>query len=224
MDQDEKITYRLALSGGPRFGALEIERTIHLDGDGAVARRIAQELGLFAAVALGEVDGVQAVVDVRAVAQPQIAAEAAIIQDRIPPTQELKSVKKPDAGGPFGDWLRSLRKENGLSQQQLGQMLPVTGRTIGHWERGESRPRTSHLESLAALTETSVEDLVAMLDGHDRDAPNESPETPRQELQNVREPEPASGDGQPFQSADELRRAMIRRQYEKAVEGSEANE
>lgn len=133
----------------------------------------------------------------------------------------MRPITKPDAGGAFGDWLRSLRQENGISQQQLGQMLPVTGRTIGHWERGESRPRNSHLESLAALTETSVEEMVAMLDERDGDTPDEAP---REEIRHVREPEPASGDGQPFQSADELRRAMIRRQYEKAVEGSEANE
>ena len=46
--------------------------------------------------------------------------------------------------------LTRLRTQAGLTRDDLGAMLEVTGRTIGHWETGDRRPNTDDLRRLAA--------------------------------------------------------------------------
>lgn len=41
---------------------------------------------------------------------------------------------------PFAEWLRRLRKEQGLSQQNLAETLAVSQQTISLWERGLRKP------------------------------------------------------------------------------------
>lgn len=49
----------------------------------------------------------------------------------------------------FGKRLRQLRKDQGLSQEQLAEMLEVDARTIRRWETGETGPEFNKLEAIA---------------------------------------------------------------------------
>ena len=40
--------------------------------------------------------------------------------------------------GVFGQKLRKLRKEQGYTQEQLGELLHVTRQTVSYWETGKS--------------------------------------------------------------------------------------
>ncbi|MDO4369291.1 MAG: helix-turn-helix transcriptional regulator [bacterium] len=42
-----------------------------------------------------------------------------------------------------------LRKQNGLSQEQLGDKLNVTRQTISNWELGETSPNLEQLKKLS---------------------------------------------------------------------------
>jgi transcriptional regulator with XRE-family HTH domain len=55
-------------------------------------------------------------------------------------------VKQQEA---FGQFLRDLRNEKGLSQQQLAELLFVTRKTVGNWELGNRMPDISMLSRLA---------------------------------------------------------------------------
>lgn len=38
----------------------------------------------------------------------------------------------------IGAFLKELRREKGITQEQLGEMLGVSGRTVSRWETGGS--------------------------------------------------------------------------------------
>lgn len=50
---------------------------------------------------------------------------------------------------PFGDVLRSLRKQNDLTQNQLGTVLGISESTVGMYERGQREPSFEMLETIA---------------------------------------------------------------------------
>ena len=52
-----------------------------------------------------------------------------------------------------------LRKEQGMSQEQLAQKLHVTRQAVSNWETGRSQPDLDMLEALASAFETDI--LVA---------------------------------------------------------------
>ena len=43
------------------------------------------------------------------------------------------------------------RKEQGLTQTELGAMLGISGKAVSKWERGLSKPCEEHLDRLIAL-------------------------------------------------------------------------
>ena len=59
-----------------------------------------------------------------------------------------------------GRLIAALRKERGLTQQQLGEKLGVTGRTVSRWETGKYMPDLGVLQELAALLGVSVDTLL----------------------------------------------------------------
>jgi len=88
----------------------------------------------------------------------------------------------------FGSTLRHLRKEKGLTQEQLAAQLNVTFQTISNWERDESWPDLSMLPVLAgffgvttdallavdrAANEQRVQDILDAYDGHKPDTGRE---------------------------------------------------
>lgn len=60
----------------------------------------------------------------------------------------------------FNEELIRLRKEKGLSQEQLGYELGVTRQTISKWELGVSTPEMDKLIEISKLFNISLDDLV----------------------------------------------------------------
>ena len=56
-------------------------------------------------------------------------------------TREVKNVK-------FADWLRKKRKEMGISQQKLADMVNCHLTTLGRWEREEAYPSLDYAEDI----------------------------------------------------------------------------
>lgn len=53
-----------------------------------------------------------------------------------------------------------LRKEKGLSQEELADKLSVSRQAVSKWERGEALPDTDNLIRLAKLYNVSIDELV----------------------------------------------------------------
>ena len=60
----------------------------------------------------------------------------------------------------FGSKLYGLRKEKGLSQEELANRLEVTRQTVSKWELGDSTPDLDKLVMLAEIFEVSLDELV----------------------------------------------------------------
>ena len=63
----------------------------------------------------------------------------------------------------FGARLKELRKENGLRQQDLAQMLNVHNTTVSAWETGDNEPDFKTLIKIATIFGVSTDFL---LDNH----------------------------------------------------------
>ena len=59
-----------------------------------------------------------------------------------------------------GRLISQARRENGLTQQQLADLLSITGAAVSKWERGRSFPDVSILEPLAEILGLSVIDIL----------------------------------------------------------------
>ena len=60
----------------------------------------------------------------------------------------------------LGQFIAELRKEKGLTQRELSEMLQVSDKTISHWERDESSPDISILPELSAIFGITVDELL----------------------------------------------------------------
>ena len=60
-----------------------------------------------------------------------------------------------------GALIAAIRKELGLTQEQLGEKLYVTGKAVSKWERGVSAPGIDLLEPLARVLGITVTELLA---------------------------------------------------------------
>ena len=60
----------------------------------------------------------------------------------------------------FGEFLYQLRKEKGLTQQELAEKLGVSNKAVSKWETGEAMPETSQLLPLSKIFEVSVDELL----------------------------------------------------------------
>ena len=60
----------------------------------------------------------------------------------------------------FNENLIKLRKENGMSQEQLGFELNVTRQTVSKWELGISTPEMDKLIEISKLFGVSVDELI----------------------------------------------------------------
>ena len=61
----------------------------------------------------------------------------------------------------MGVFLQELRKEQGLTQEQLGEKLYISGKTISRWETGTYMPPVEMLLALSELYGVSMNELVA---------------------------------------------------------------
>lgn len=60
----------------------------------------------------------------------------------------------------LGNFISKLRKEKGLTQQELAAKLHLTDKAISKWERGLSCPDISLLVPLSELLGVSVNELL----------------------------------------------------------------
>lgn len=60
----------------------------------------------------------------------------------------------------IGDNLMKLRKKQGLSQQQVADLLNVSRQTISNWELNQGAPTIDKAKELAKLYDVSLDDLV----------------------------------------------------------------
>ena len=60
-----------------------------------------------------------------------------------------------------GELIAAIRKEKGLTQEQLGERLYVTGKAVSKWERGAGAPGVDLLERLARELDITVTELLA---------------------------------------------------------------
>ena len=60
----------------------------------------------------------------------------------------------------IGKFLRELRKEKGITQEKLGEILGVAGRTVSRWETGNNLPDISLLIMLADFYDVDVREII----------------------------------------------------------------
>lgn len=60
----------------------------------------------------------------------------------------------------FNNKLYELRKQKGLSQEELANRLNVSRQTVSKWELGESTPDMEKLVAISDLFEVSLDELV----------------------------------------------------------------
>lgn len=62
----------------------------------------------------------------------------------------------------FADKIVALRKQKGLSQKELGDMLGVSNKAVSKWENGESMPKLSTMLKLAEIMEIDGNELIGL--------------------------------------------------------------
>jgi DNA-binding transcriptional regulator YiaG len=81
--------------------------------------------------------------------QPSVPPEAAQSQNR---TYRFNAKR-----------LAAHRQRLGLSAQEMGTLLNVSGQSVYHWEAGKSRPRAAQMPAIAALRTLSKSSAAAVL-------------------------------------------------------------
>ena len=60
----------------------------------------------------------------------------------------------------IGAFLKALRKEKALTQEQTAEILNVSNRTVSRWETGANLPDISLLQEIAKLYDVSISDII----------------------------------------------------------------
>ena len=60
--------------------------------------------------------------------------------------------------------LKKLREQEGISQQNLADIIGVTQQAVAKWENGKSEPDTATLSKLASYFGTSIDYLIGRTD------------------------------------------------------------
>lgn len=60
----------------------------------------------------------------------------------------------------IGSFLKELRKEKNLTQEQLAEKLNVSGRTVSRWETGANMPDISLLVEISEIYEVSIPEII----------------------------------------------------------------
>ena len=65
----------------------------------------------------------------------------------------------------LADGFASLRKKLDLSAAEMGKLLGVSLQTVYHWEKGQSKPRSSQLKAIAEVRTLGKRGAAARLNG-----------------------------------------------------------
>lgn len=60
----------------------------------------------------------------------------------------------------IGSFLKQLRKEKNLTQEQLAEILHVSGRSVSRWETGSNLPDLSILVDLAEFYSVDIKEII----------------------------------------------------------------
>lgn len=60
-----------------------------------------------------------------------------------------------------GAFLKHLRKEKNMTQEQLGERIGVTNKTVSRWETGNYMPPVECLELLSDIYQISINEILA---------------------------------------------------------------
>lgn len=60
----------------------------------------------------------------------------------------------------IGAFLKELRREKGITQEELAEKLGVSGRTISRWETGSNMPDISLLVEIAEFFDVSIPEII----------------------------------------------------------------
>ena len=60
----------------------------------------------------------------------------------------------------MGDIICALRKEKGMTQKDLADMLNITGKAVSKWERNIAFPDTATIPKIAEIFGVAVEELI----------------------------------------------------------------
>lgn len=60
----------------------------------------------------------------------------------------------------IGAFLKGLRKENGITQEQLAEILGVSGRTVSRWETGTNMPDLDVLIQIANYYNVEIKEIL----------------------------------------------------------------
>lgn len=71
-----------------------------------------------------------------------------------------KGKKEADRPMSFKEQLIRLRKQRGLSQEQLGQHIGVSRQTVSKWELGDTTPELEKLIQISRFFDISIDTLV----------------------------------------------------------------
>lgn len=71
-------------------------------------------------------------------------------------------IKGGNESGPkkIGSFLKELRKEKGITQEQFAEVLSVSGRTVSRWETGSNMPDISLLVNIAEYFDVSIPEII----------------------------------------------------------------
>lgn len=61
----------------------------------------------------------------------------------------------------IGEYLAALRKEHHMTQEQLGERIGVTNKTVSRWETGTYLPPVDALEQLSALYGITINEIIS---------------------------------------------------------------
>lgn len=61
----------------------------------------------------------------------------------------------------IGAFLKKLRKEKGLTQEQLAEKLNVSSRTVSRWETGSNMPDIGILVEIAVFFDVSIPEIIS---------------------------------------------------------------
>lgn len=69
----------------------------------------------------------------------------------------------------FANRISKFRREKGLSQKELGDLLNVSNKAVSKWENGESLPKTSTMLKLAKLLDIDGNELIGLTGNSNND-------------------------------------------------------
>ena len=59
-----------------------------------------------------------------------------------------------------GQFLKQLRKEKGITQEEFAEKIGVSGRTVSRWETGSNMPDISLLVDIADFYDVDVREII----------------------------------------------------------------